>query len=431
VRAIIVIALLASSIAHADSKPLVGVRVQGDSKVTDETALRLSRLELGEGISAEQLTVARDALLSSELFKAVEVTLEDAPGGYVLVATLTDKLSWVVAPALYVLSDAWSVGAGFVENNLFGEDKKVLLYGQVGSQSSLFFGTYYVPSFRGTQLMLRFDAYFLHRVIDEYENPHDDPTSRAIARTSTWTWIDPAALVGWRWAWWLSGDLRFKPAYAKYTDVIAADPATQVAPEKDGWDVSWQARLTLDRRQHLFGVTWGPYAQLFAETSVPGLSDYDFQVIAARAFYSWRFFREHQLEFRVGGGIGRHLPLHDELTIGGISDLRGYAVDRFRGDRRAAWRAEYSVPLFKYKGLAFRALGFYDGGYTGFGWRAPEHRAYLPSATDGAHWVANDVGAGLRIYIKAIVLPLLGFDLAYGIEGKQPEVYFELGLTDF
>jgi hypothetical protein len=29
------------------------------------------------------------------------------------------------------------------------------------------------------------------------------------------------------------------------------------------------------------------------------------------------------------------------------------------------------------------------------------------------------------------VLPLLGLDVGYGIEGKSPELYFEVGLTDF
>ena len=32
---------------------------------------------------------------------------------------------------------------------------------------------------------------------------------------------------------------------------------------------------------------------------------------------------------------------------------------------------------------------------------------------------------------RAIVLPLLGFDVAWGIESHAPEYYFELGLTDF
>jgi hypothetical protein len=34
-------------------------------------------------------------------------------------------------------------------------------------------------------------------------------------------------------------------------------------------------------------------------------------------------------------------------------------------------------------------------------------------------------------YVNNIVLPLLGLDLGCGIEGHSPELYFEVGLTDF
>jgi hypothetical protein len=33
--------------------------------------------------------------------------------------------------------------------------------------------------------------------------------------------------------------------------------------------------------------------------------------------------------------------------------------------------------------------------------------------------------------LKSIVLPLVGFDVAYGIESKHAQLVFELGLTDF
>lgn len=429
-RALVVVAMLAG-VASADPKPLAAVHVRGDTKVTEVTATRLARLSLGDPVSPEVLPDIQAALISSELFKAVAVTLEETPEGYVLVATLTDKMSWIVAPAVYVLSSMWSVGVGYAENNLFGEDKKLLLYGQIGNENSLFFGTYLIPSVRGTPLMLRFDLYANHRIIDEYVNDPATPTSRAIARISTWTWLDPAVLVGWRWRWWLTSDVRVRPAYAAFSNVHDPSGAGLPAPEKDGLDTSAQGKVTLDRRQHRFGVSWGTYAQLYFETSVPGVSDFNFQVATFKFHQAWRLFEEHQFEIRTAGGLGRHMPFHNELTIGGVTDLRGYATDRFRGDRRWVYRAEYSFPIFRTHGVALRGIGFFDGGYVGFHWRDPDHRNYLATEADGSHWWANDAGGGIRVYIKQIVLPLLGLDVAYGIEGKRPELYFELGLTDF
>lgn len=178
-------------------------------------------------------------------------------------------------------------------------------------------------------------------------------------------------------------------------------------------------------------MSWGGYLQLIGDATIPGLDDYDYQIVLARAYYAWRLFREHQFEMRVSGGLGRHLPFHEELTLGSVVDLRGYASDRFRGDTRGLYRIEYSVPITKWRFFAFRAIGFWDTGYMAFRNPRASSRAYLPNQREGVSYWRNDVGAGVRVYVKAIVLPLLGLDVAYGIEARSPEVYFQLGLTDF
>jgi hypothetical protein len=95
------------------------------------------------------------------------------------------------------------------------------------------------------------------------------------------------------------------------------------------------------------------------------------------------------------------------------------------------FRTEYSVPIWKYRLFAFRAIGFYDVGYVRRGAEDLPGRVYLSSQPPGTSWLRSDVGAGFRVYLSSIVLPLVGFDIAYGLEARSPEIYFELGLTDF
>jgi len=90
------------------------------------------------------------------------------------------------------------------------------------------------------------------------------------------------------------------------------------------------------------------------------------------------------------------------------------------------------VPLFRWRWFSFRALGFLDSAYTGFHFTGSRSdRDYLAPEHAGQGWFRNDIGGGIRIYLNNIVLPLLGLDVGYGIEGKSPELYFEVGLTDF
>jgi hypothetical protein len=272
------------------------------------------------------------------------------------------------------------------------------------------------------------DLYAERKQIEEFANT--TPRDFDVARTTQQTFLDAGLLVGWQFQWWLIADARLRGAYVYFRDPHdPRDSSPAPSPEHDGWDVTLQTRLTLDRRIHRFGVTWGPFAQVLIEPSVPGLDSYGYFNSYARAYYSWVWFGEHQLELRALGFFGYHMPLHEDNAIGGVGDLRGYATDQFRGDTNLIVRAEYSVPLFKWWFFAFRALTFYDGGYATFAFPAPD-RDYLPGQLGRAFW-RDDVGVGFRVYVKAVVLPLLGLDLGYGIEGHSPEVYFEVGLTDF
>jgi hypothetical protein len=87
------------------------------------------------------------------------------------------------------------------------------------------------------------------------------------------------------------------------------------------------------------------------------------------------------------------------------------------------------VPLFQWWIFKFRGIGFYDWGYADYLFPRTD-RSYLPGQLDHP-FIRDDIGAGFRVYVKNVVLPLLGLDIAYGIEARSPEVVFELGLTDF
>lgn len=429
---IVAAVIVASATVHAEpAKPIVGFRVRGHSKLGERTLGYLAHVREGDRVDQTDIPRLEAALISSELFETATVTLEDAPGGVIVVATLDDKLSWIAAPTLYLVPSNTAVGAGFVENDLGGRDQKFLFYAQLGTGTSILFATFLDPSVHGSKLTYRTDLYLERHHIDEYANPLTDATSQVIARTSTETFLDAGALVGWNFRWWLVGDARLRGAWVYFRD--AKDPLDGTplpAPEKDGWDISAQFRLTADHRVHRFGVTHGAYVQGVLEPSVPGLDSYGYAYGLLRAYYSWELLCEHQLEVRTIQAMGYHLPAHEELGLGGVGSLRGYPTEQFRGDMTSFYRAEYSVPMFKWWKFAFRGLAFYDGGYEGFRHRRTSDRDYLPAQLRDGVW-RDDVGVGFRVYVKAVVLPLLGFDLGYGIDARSPKLVFELGLTDF
>jgi outer membrane protein assembly factor BamA len=145
-----------------------------------------------------------------------------------------------------------------------------------------------------------------------------------------------------------------------------------------------------------------------------------------------RFLARHNLVMRGSFGYGKDMPFQQEYTAGGTAQ-RGWKNNQFRGDIRATANVEYSVPIMTVKGLAVRGLTFWDSSYITFK-NADDTagvRDYLPGAdVRGLAPLRNSVGVGTRLYLRQIVLPLLGLDFGYGLERGDYEIYLAIGLTD-
>jgi hypothetical protein len=155
-----------------------------------------------------------------------------------------------------------------------------------------------------------------------------------------------------------------------------------------------------------------------------------------------KFVRSHNLIYSVGGVFSNNVPFWNENTAGG-TNLRGYLGQQFRGDTQLGGKLEYHFPLFSISSLDFRALGFYDvqavwfrdlptgtdltDPITGATYRqrdTTDRRSLstgpVPLPTGfGRDAIHNDVGVGLRFFLRSVAVPLVGVDFGYGIEAAN------------
>jgi outer membrane protein insertion porin family len=448
--------------AHAEDKPaevgvgvtgrIVEIQVKDNSKTTTDTVLYVANVDEGDDWNLETETDVRTNLISSGLFKEVELFAEPHPkGGVKLTISARDKHSWVVAPTYYDQPTNRGFGVGFGENNLFGENKKLLLYGQLATGDSFLVAAYIDPSIRGTPFMWQYDVLFKKERVIEYAVPIDFLESPGAVRQSKLNYLNTGAKVGVKILRRLELQARLRGAYVSYDDdslelLGDATPAdvgvpddTNVLPKPgaEGWDVSTELIARFDNRANFYGISEGTRLSFSYEDARPTLgSDFDYWYATARAEKAIRFKETGNLIIKGMFGWGEDLPFQQEFTSGGTA-LRGYKGRQFRGDRKFAANAEASVEMFNIKGFAMRGLVFADSSFTRF-YDAEEtdtFRNYLPNVITrgGASRMApfkNAVGIGTRLYIRQIVLPLLGLDLGYGLEGGGVEVYLAIGLTD-
>jgi outer membrane protein insertion porin family len=445
-RATLVLVALAATGSLAAADVIKEIDVQENTKTTDETVILISGLERGDDFGVDEITTIRERLVSSGLFKFVDVFTQPVAGGVKVVLIAKDKHSWVIAPTYYNQPTNKGGGLGFGENNLFGTNKKLLLYGQIATGDSFFIGAYVDPSLAGTRFRWQWDVYLASSRVIEYAAPDEYATDTDPVRESRMNYLNSGLRLGMTLFRGATIDARIRGAHVDYTDVelagdaelsdVTDDPAATGVPEPggEGWDVSAEGMIGYDNRANWYGITHGDKIKLAYERGLPGLgSDFDYWYAAISLARARRYFTSHNLDIRGYFAYGEDLPFQQEFTAGGTG-LRGYKNAQFRGDLKGSLNVEYSVPVFTIKGFALRALAFADAAYTTLRDRddGGSRRNYLPDAdSHGLSPMKTSFGLGTRVYLRQIVLPLLGLDVGYGPERGAFEIYLAIGLTDY
>ncbi|MBE4751561.1 BamA/TamA family outer membrane protein [Corallococcus sp. ZKHCc1 1396] len=420
------------------------VVVDSPGKTKHGTISSYAQLGVGDTVDDVELKKVERRLLSTGLFQDVRVRTEPLPDGRVrLHLEVKDKASWVVAPTVALSSANTGGGLLYAENNLAGRAKKLAAAAQVSTGESGIFVGYLDPLVFGLpQLKFSLEGQLRSDRVDEYlpGASQDDP---AIVRR---TRLNSASLAG------ELGFILFERvrAAAKYrlASIDAQSPDAEKPVTEQAFSVGPSMRDTslrfmvgLDSRQTLHAVTEGLNLEGSYEVSVPGVwSEFRYRKFGILYRQGLRFFSENNLVLRGELSVGKDLPFHQELVMGG-GTLRGFQYRQFRGDTRLTFTAEYHFPLFSIKSLAFRGVGFSDTGLIAFR-ELPQGgtlrdangrviRGYLPESKSGLDnaTVAQGVGAGLRLYLSNVVLPLLGVDVAYGVNSGQVRVYLVAGVT--
>jgi outer membrane protein assembly factor BamA len=448
VRSALACLVLAASAGLAAAEPIKSIIVEDNTKTTADTVELIANISVGDDWTPDMSDRVKADLVSSGLFKDVEVFWSKVDGGVRVHILVKDKHSWVIAPAFYNQPTNFGGGIGFGENNLFGLNQKLLLYGQVATGDSFFIGAWVIPAIGGSRFYAQLDTYLKSARNIEYSAPSKYIDNPGAVRESRINYLNGGFKLGVELFRGLKIDARLRAAKVSYPDdkveyvgdgnqamdLGTADGDPVLAPGIEGWDVSNELALTIDRRANWYGIASGYKLAFSYEHSLPSLgSDFHYAMFGLSLYKAWKVFEQHNFIVRASGNYGRHLPFQQEFSLGGTT-MRGWLNNQFRGDVRALANIEYSVPVFTIKGFSVRGLGFFDSGYTTFLTTSNPERNYLPgSRRDEQAALApfkNSVGVGTRLYLRQIVLPLLGLDFGYGLEARDFQIYLAIGLTD-
>ena len=370
-----------------------------------------------------------------------------------------DKLSWIVAPIFHYSPGDYGGGLAYANSNVFGGNKKFLAIAQYTTATSLLFLAFLDPNIRNTRFYYRVDALLRRDDIWEYAAGHiGDPR---IERQTNVDTFGAAALGGVNFTRHFHFDLRLKILLRQRRGRRAATtprPATARArptssPSRAAAASSRRARAGTTRSPFTSATTGAATstACCTACSSTAPISTARAGSARARTItcsalngsYAWRFFKEHNLILKLGADIFFDPPFKMEVETGGAL-MRGLVFRQYRGDTDVRATLEYILPLFTISGLSVRLIAFYDTNLTWFRslpdptsplarfvGRGTTWRDFLPDTPSGLvreSW-HNGLGGGLRFYLRGVILPLLGVDFAYGVEGNEFQWYLSIGST--
>src|SRR5262245_60702024 len=160
-RTVAVGVLLLSGAAAAQSswpQKIRDIRVFDNTKTATGTVIELAGVRVGEDFTPDQVQTVKGKLINAGLFSDVNVYYEPFLAGSRPNIVANDKSAWFAAPTFSAATGNVGGGIAFGHTNLFGRNKKLLLYGALFSSDSRLLAVYQDPSLFGTWFFWRIDG---------------------------------------------------------------------------------------------------------------------------------------------------------------------------------------------------------------------------------------------------------------------------------
>jgi outer membrane protein assembly factor BamA len=448
--------------ALAVGEQITDVHVLDNQRTEESTVLSIAGISIGDTLEADTLDLVRERLNTTGLFADVNVWWEPHGSGVRVNISVKDKFPWAPVPTASWSSNNKSIGLLFVHGNLFGRGKQLLIGARLAQIDSGAVLAYRDPSLLGSWAYWQIKGVVQRQVIPEYQSSGVTPTGDTATLGDPYEFretrlfsygFEPTFGIAWlrrvktEVAWHLE-------KFTYFGDGFSDVPATgvQTVPSTTGGTSGFgHAGLSFDFRAREFSVMTGQALSGGVDYGAPGFgSDFTFW----RAGVGWeqgiKFFHAHNLIYSFGGAISHNVPFWNENTAGG-TNLRGYIGQQFRGDTQLGGKIEYHFPLFSISSLDFRALGFYDvqavwfrdmpngpmvtdpnSGAVYIQRDTSDRRTFpfapVPQPTGfGTSAIHNDVGVGLRFFLRSVAVPLVGVDFGYGIEAANWQFIIVVG----
>ncbi|HEY0715772.1 MAG TPA: POTRA domain-containing protein, partial [Polyangia bacterium] len=301
--------------AYSIGEVIRDIRVSDNSRTDDETIRSIAGVTIGETMEVETLESVRERLNTSGLFSEVNVYWEAYRDGVRINIVVRDKFPWAPVPTFSYTAGNISAGLVVAHGNLFGAGKRGIIGGRISTADSGAIVAYQDPSVAGSWVFYQFSGAIQDQTIPEFPNLPDLPVA-PVRESSLRTYGGNAKLgsnwfrrvrtsIGWTYD-------RTKLRWTRGNEELFPGSSLLPAPTGGGARGIAQGEVTFDFRAREHAIMWGSALTFGFDQAAPHWGgDDQFDYWKARAIYELgiRLFRNQNLVLRLGGYVGRNLPL--------------------------------------------------------------------------------------------------------------------------
>ncbi len=376
--------------------------ISGLEKTEKSVVMEMAKTRKGDPLSAFDADNLVQELRKSGVIKDVRIDYTNTMDSVLVSIDIKEKISLIPIPMVISNSSSFSAGLFLIESNLFGLNKKLFLGGIFGTAGWLAMIGYTDPSFLDSKFT---GGIYFNAGYKELENSDmDGDVYKKYNRTKTISKI--------------SGGYRFSREFtllltsAFYYADVEKDEKLSYDFTGETKSVNPGIKFRYDSMHHTGLFKYGFQAEGEFEYGFSSIKQY--YTFYGKSQYSIRLFKKHLAAFKINGGVA---DAPDVLIkrIGGKPGFKTLPAEKIVSNKYISSTAMYELPVLKISWVTFTILGFFEGG------------TYQDETEEYKNFYGP--GTGMRMYLKDIALPALGFDYAYNIETSGHEISAAVGMT--
>lgn len=356
----------------------------------------------GDRFDPAAIPALEGRLLGRRIFREVRITPAPDADGVVLHVDVREKVTLVPIPFLGISQGVFTAGTAILDANLLGGGELAVVGGLGSNRGGNAFAFFRDPGVADTGWIVvalagviqtrreRYDGADLQYRYRERQLEAELTFGRRL--DDHWT-----ALAGWSER---RNEARLSDGYA--------------APPRGGAVHGPVAVLELDDMDPRGDLPAGVSGRAEVKQGVR-LARRERRTFQATVSASWsaRVLGDHGLSLSARVDRVRGDAVLDAARLGGLTGSRGFRSQGLWAEAAASAALEYQVPFWRPRWGLLTAAGFCDGGWAR--WRERDTRYLAP-------------GTGLRIYLRDVAIPVLGFDVAWATGVASPAFGVQLGL---